>query len=125
MPPHHPMAERRECPRISVDLPLTILSAQGSVTYGKIIDLSRKGAGILYSMPLAVSSELELRFRFPSETISPELRIKGGVRHNHEVLCTAGMPSDYRYVVGVEFLGLNSDEKALLEAFVRRAWAAP
>lgn len=118
MVPHHPMTEKRECPRIVVDLPVTIWTAQDTGRVGKIIELSVKGAGIIYSVRPEINARLELCFNLPFEAFSPALRIKGKVIHNYEVLPRAGTPPDYRYVVGVEFLNLEGNERAVLSRFV-------
>lgn len=118
MIPHHPMTEKREYPRIVVDLPVTIWTAQDTGRAGKIIELTVKGAGIIYSVRPEINAELELRFNLPFEAFSPALRIKGKVIHNYEILPKAGIPPDYRYVVGVEFLNPGDNERAVLGRFV-------
>lgn len=113
-----PVTERRGASRSSIDLPATVQGSNFHKT-GKVIDLSTKGAAILYSEPPEIDSKLELRFRIPTENILPEIRVGVCVKHIYEILHTPGMPPEYQYVVGVEFLDMDPRARTLLAEFLR------
>lgn len=116
----HSSTERREAPRVSVDLPATVQCGSNPRKSGKVVDLSIKGAAIfLYSEPLEIGSKLELRFTIPTENVSSKLRIEGRVRHTYRILSTPGTPPEYQYAVGVEFLNIDHYAQALLAEFLR------
>lgn len=115
----HPITERREASRVSVDLPATVQCGSNPRKSGKVVDLSIKGAAILYSEPLEINSKLELRFTIPTETVSPEIRIGARVRHIYKISSTPDTLSKCQYAVGVEFLNIDPYARTLLAEFLR------
>lgn len=115
----YPITERREVSRSDVDLPATVQCGSNPHKSGKVVDLSIKGAAILYSEAPEVGSGLELRFTIPAESISPEIRIGACVRHIYKISSTPDIPSEYQYAVGVEFLSIDPHARTLLAAFLR------
>ena len=114
-----PMTERREVSRSDVDLPATVQCGSNSRKSGKVIDLSIKGAAILYSETPEIGSGLELRFAIPTESASPEIRIGACVRHIYKISSTPDIPSEYQCAVGVEFLNIDPHARILLAEFLR------
>lgn len=115
----HSVTEKREAPRVSVDLPAIVRYGSSSHKVGKVIELSIKGARILYSELPEIDSKLELWFTIPTENVSPELRIKARVRHTYKILSTPDTPPEYQYVAGVEFLNIDPYAQSLLTEFLR------
>ncbi|HEU0219457.1 MAG TPA: PilZ domain-containing protein [Gallionella sp.] len=115
----YPITERREVSRSDVDLPATVQCGSNPRKSGKVVDLSIKGAAILYSEPLEIDSKLELRFTIPTESISPEIRIGACVRHIYKISSTPDTPSEYQYAVGAEFLNIDPHARILLAEFLR------
>lgn len=114
------MQERREHPRKSVDLPVTVRFPGHHIQTLKMIELSSGGMGFLCPIAPEINAEIEVRFSLPSKHIRHEFTFKANVRHLYDVLATSGTPTDYRYVVGVSFTGLQENERALLDKFLMK-----
>lgn len=76
--------ERRECARVPVDLPVTLRSPGAAPVPAKIINLTVKGGGILYPVPIPMGSVIELRFHVSYRSMSRELRLQAKAIHSHE-----------------------------------------
>lgn len=81
----------------------------------RIIELSGSGARFLcaHNAP-DINSEVELRFTLP-HSVRHEFRLKANIRHQYDVIDTTDQKTDYRHVVGVEFIGMDNDVQAALE----------
>lgn len=115
------MQERRKHPRIIVDLPATVRFSLHSDMQARLIELSGAGARFLCALAPEIHSELELRFSLPSRRIGHEFRLMANVRHLFDVIATTGKGADYRYVAGVEFQNIQSQDRAILEEFCAAA----
>lgn len=112
------MQERRKYPRTSIDLPVTVRLPRHHVLALKMIELSVEGMRFLCSIAPEINSEIEVCFSLPSRHIMREFKFMANVRHLYEVQRTPDTPPDYRYVLGVNFMNLQENERAILDKFL-------
>ena len=111
------MQERRNYPRASVDLPVTVrFPPQSASVKAKMIELSLGGtACFLYRVAPEINSEVEIEFNPAPDKIWHEIKLTGTVRHACELSAEHGATPDYRYVVGIEFKDIPAQAYAMLE----------
>ena len=119
------MQERRKHPRISVDLPVTVLFPhQHAVPVSaRMIELSIEGMRFVSPIAPEINSDVELRFSLPAEHFAHEIKLTANVRYIFDVLATPGTKLDYLYVVGVYFMNLQEDERVILDRVLKKSWA--
>jgi hypothetical protein len=113
------MQERRKYPRIIVDRPVTVQLSDHRPVALKMIELSREGMRFLCPIAPEINSEVGLRFSLQSMHIRREFRFMSKVRHLYEVFAKPDTPSDYRYVVGVNFTNIQKNELEIFEVLLQ------
>lgn len=120
------MQERRKYPRVTVDVPATIMAVDIPATIRfpqhpglpvRLIELSEGGARFLCALAPEINSVLELRFSLLSHRIGHEFRLAVNVRHLYDVVAMTGKEHDYRHVVGGAFQDLQPQDRAILKEY--------
>ncbi len=114
------MLERRKYPRKTVDLPVTVRLPPGHDQNGRMADLSLEGMLFLCADKPEINSEIVLCFTLPLFHFSPDLKIVANVTRVAETHVTPGTPSKYNYMVGVHFIHLQENDRAILDKFMER-----
>lgn len=103
-----------------VDRPVIVQLSDHHPVAFKMIELSKEGMRFLCPIALEINSEVGLRFSLPSMQITREFRFMSKVRHLYEVFAKPDTPSDYRYVVGVNFMKIQKNELEIFEVLLQK-----
>lgn len=112
------MLEKRKYPRKTVDLPVTVRLPLGHNQNARMADISLGGMRFLCVDKPEMNSEVELCFTLPFFHVSPNLKIAANVTHVAEAHVTPSTQPDYHYMVGVQFMNLQDNDRTTLDKFM-------
>jgi type IV pilus assembly protein PilZ len=110
-----PTADRRQAPRVLVDLEVDYASEENYL-FAYITDISETGIFVRTTTPEQPGTHLNLRFRPDDE--SPQLEVEGEVIWVNPY--RPGAPDNLHPGMGIRFVGLDDDLRDRLLELVRR-----
>lgn len=104
------MSDYRKFPRVAITRPIRIKTSGGTVVQARMANISQGGVAITYEAPAEIGATLELLFGLPIRGRQVDFKIRAIARYNH--LSSRG------YIIGLEFVGLDSHESESIREFV-------
>ena len=111
----HATADRRQAPRVLVDLEVDYAS-EDNYLFAYITDISETGIFVRTTTPEQPGTHLNLRFRPDDE--SPQIEVEGEVIWVNPY--RPGAPDNLHPGMGIRFVGLDDDLRVRLLELVRR-----
>jgi hypothetical protein len=102
--------EKRQQPRIPVNITTKVSTASGLTVTAQIVDLSVTGAAIRFEAPGEKGSRLKLDFQLNTPKKTFPVSLTAVVIHNHL--------KDNHYIIGTVFLEPDQETRNLLASYI-------